>query len=98
MADFDIEAIRAQVRAMEFTRGTPSEVEMWREDVEDSRANLVIEDMTPTPNEDAFFEMMLEEGVSPSLVSQILLRLLDHPDAHRSLPVTPMVAAGLKNR
>jgi hypothetical protein len=26
MADFDIEAIRAQVRAMDFVRGTPAEV------------------------------------------------------------------------
>jgi hypothetical protein len=66
---------------MDFTRGTPAEVAMWREDMAESRANLVIEDMIPTPNEDAFFDMMLDEGVSPPLVSQILLRLLDHPDA-----------------
>jgi len=59
----------------------------------DSRANLVIEDMIPTPNDDAFFAMMLDEGVPPPLVSQILLRLLDHPDADRSLPVTPMESA-----
>ena len=77
----DIEAIRAEVRAMAFVRGTPAEVAMWREDMAESRANLVIEDMIPTPNEDAFFDMMLDEGVSPPLVSQILLRLLDHPDA-----------------
>ena len=48
--------------------------------------------MIPTPNDDAFFAMMLDEGVPPPLVSQILLRLLDHPDADRSLPVTPMEA------
>jgi hypothetical protein len=29
MTDFDIEAIRAEVRAMHFTRGTPAEVAMW---------------------------------------------------------------------
>ncbi len=40
MADFDIEAIRAEVRAMDFTRGTPAEVAMWREDMAESRANL----------------------------------------------------------
>ena len=90
MGDFDIEAIRAEVRAMEFVRGTPAEVAEWREANEDSRANLVIEDMIPTPNEDAFFEMMLDEAVPPPLVSQILLRLVDHPDADRSLPITPM--------
>ena len=92
MSDFDIETIRAQVRAMNFVRGTPAEIAMWHEDMADSRANLVIEDMIPTPNDDAFFEMMLDEGVPPPLVSQILLRLLDHPDADRSLPVMPMEA------
>jgi hypothetical protein len=93
MADFDIEAIRAEVRAMDFTRGTPAEVAMWREDMAESRANLVIEDMIQTPNEDAFFDMLLDEGVSPPLVSQILLRLLDHPDADWSLPITPAATA-----
>jgi hypothetical protein len=92
MSDFDIEAIRHQVRAIGFVRGTPTEVAMWHEDMTDSRANLVIENMIPTPNDDAFFEMMLDEGVPPPLVSQILLRLLDHPDADRSLPVMPMAA------
>ena len=92
MSDFDIETIRRQVRAMDFVRGTPAEVAMWHEDMADSRANLVIEDMIPTPNDDAFFAMMLDEGVPPPLVAQILLRLLDHPDADRSLPVTPMGA------
>ncbi|KPH69247.1 hypothetical protein [Novosphingobium sp. ST904] len=52
MADFDIEAVRAEVRAMDFVRGTPVEVAMWREDMAESRANLVIEDMIPTPNDD----------------------------------------------
>ena len=89
MADFDIEAIRAQILGMDFVRGTPAQVALWREDMAESRANLVIEDMIPTPNEDAFFDMLLDEGASPPLVSQILLRLLDHPDADRALPVTP---------
>lgn len=90
MSDFDIEAIRRQVRAMDFVRGAAVEVAMWREDFAESRANLLIEDMIPTPNEDAFFDMLLDEGVFPPLVSQILLRLLDHPDADRSLPITPI--------
>jgi hypothetical protein len=92
MADFDIEAIRREVRAMDFVRGTSAEIAMWHQDMADARANLVIENMIPTPNDDAFFAMMLDEGVPPPLVSQILLRLLDHPDADRSLPITPMAA------
>ena len=90
MSDFDIEAIRAEVRAMDFMRGTHADIAEWRMAHEDSRHNLVIEDMMPTPNDDAFFAMMLDEGVPPPLVSQILLRLLDHPDADRSLPITPI--------
>ena len=93
MSDFDMEAIRRQVRAMDFVRGTPAEIAMWHEDMADSRANLVIEDMIPTPNDDAFFEMMLVEAVPPPLATQILLRLLDHPDSDRSLPITPVAAA-----
>ncbi|MCU6455980.1 hypothetical protein LPN01_18030 [Sphingomonas sp. A2-49] len=93
MSDFDVEAVRAEVRAMDFVRGTPAEVAMWREDMAESRANLVIEDMIPSPNDDAFFDMLLDKGVSPPLVSQILLRLLNHPDADRSLPITPVAVA-----
>ncbi len=93
MIKFDIEAIRAQVQTMNFTRGTPADIAEWRMAYEDSRHNHVIENMIPTPNEDAFWEMMLDEAVSPPLVSQILLRLLDHPDADRSLSITPMMAA-----
>ena len=77
---------------MVFVRGTPAEVAMWHEDMAESRANLMIENMIPTPNDDAFFEMMLNEGVPPPLISQILLRLLNLPDADQSLPVTPMAA------
>ena len=90
MIDFDVEAIRTEVRAMDYVRGTPGDVAEWRIAYEDSRHNHVIENMIPTPNEDAFWEMMLEEAVSPPLVSQILLRLLDHPDADQSLPITPI--------
>ena len=31
---------------MTFERGTPEQVALWREDVAEARANLVIEDMT----------------------------------------------------
>jgi len=69
----DVEALRVQVRAMDYVRGTPEEVAQWREDNEDSRANLVIENMIPTADEDAMFAMLLNEGVPPSLVPSIIL-------------------------
>ena len=90
MDDFDIEAIRAEIRAMDYVRGAHGDVAGWRLAYEDSRHNYVIENMIPTPNEDALWEMMLDEAVSPPLVSQILLRLLDHPNADRSLQITPL--------
>jgi hypothetical protein len=74
MAMIDVEALRAQVRAMDYVRGTAEEVAQWREDNENSRANLVIEGMTPTPDEDAMFAMLLDEGVPPTLVTRIILR------------------------
>ena len=93
MVDFDIEAIRDQIRAMDFVRGTPAEITEWRMASEDSRHNLVIENMTPTPNEDAFFELMLDEAVPPALATQIMLKLLDHPDVDPTLPVASMASA-----
>ena len=75
MATIDVEAVRAQVRTMDYVRGTPEEVAQWREDNEDSRANLVIEGMTPTPDEDALFAMLLDEGVPPTLVTRIVISL-----------------------
>lgn len=93
MADFDVEAIRAQIRQMDFVRGTPAEADMWREDDADSRANLAIEGMALETDEHALFDMLRDEAVPPPLATQILLRLLDHPDADRSLPITPIAAA-----
>jgi hypothetical protein len=75
MAQIDLEALRERIRQMDFERGSPEQVALWREDVAESRANLVIEDMTPTADEDAMFAMMLDEGVPPSLMSSIILSL-----------------------
>lgn len=77
MIHFDIEAIRAEIRAMDFVRGTPAEVAQWREHDEDSRADLVIEGMIPEPDEDALFKLMMDEAVPPPLVSQIIGKLIN---------------------
>lgn len=90
MIHFDIEAIRAQIRAMDFVRGTPEQVARWREDDEDSRHDLYIEDNPLTPNEGALFDMMLDEAVPPTVATQIVLKLLDHPDADPALPIAPV--------
>jgi hypothetical protein len=75
MAEVDIEHMRGCVRAMHFERGTPAQIALWREDLADARANLSIENMAPTTNEDEMFAMMLTEGVPPSLMPSIILSL-----------------------
>ncbi|EZP70178.1 hypothetical protein BV97_05502 [Novosphingobium resinovorum] len=90
MTRLDVEGIRTQVRALNFTRGTPAEISMWRDDDADSRANLAIEGMALEGDEDALFDMLRDEGVPPPLATRIVLRLLDHPDADPALAITPV--------
>lgn len=75
MAQIDLETLRGRIRQMEFERGSAEQVALWREDVAEAGANLAIEDMTPTADEDAMFAMMLDEGVPPDLMSSIILDL-----------------------
>lgn len=75
MGQIDLETLQWHIRSMDFARGTPEQVALWREDVAESRANLVIEDMTPTANEDEMFALMLDEGVPPALMPSIILDL-----------------------
>lgn len=75
MAQIDLETLRERIRLMDFARGTPEQVALWRDDVAESRANLAIEDITPTVDEDAMFALMLDEGVPPALMPSIILSL-----------------------
>ncbi|PZT91386.1 hypothetical protein [Sphingomonas sp. ABOLH] len=72
----DIDAIRAQIRAMHFERGTSDQIAQWREDDRDSRHNLVIDAMCPEPIEDALFVMLLDEGVPPVLASRLVVDVI----------------------
>ncbi len=75
MIMIDVDALREQIRAADYPRGTPEQVAIWREGNAESRANLVIEDMEPTPDEDAMFAMMLDEGISPDAMVAVILSL-----------------------
>ena len=88
MNRLDVEAIRTQVRALDFTRGTQADAAMWREDDADARANLAIEGMALDADEHALFDMLRAESVPPPLATAILLKLLDHPDANPALAIT----------
>lgn len=93
MTGLNIEAIRAEVRALDYVRGSPTDAAMWREDDEDSRANLAIEGMTLSAEDDALFDMLRDERVPPPLATQILLKLLGHSDADPALAITPAGAS-----
>ena len=93
MTGLNIEAIRAEVRALDYVRGSPADAAMWREDDEDSRANLAIEGMALSAEDDALFDMLRDECVPPPLATQILLKLLGHPDADPALAITPAGAS-----
>lgn len=75
MAQIDLETLRGRIRSMSFERGTPEQIALWREDIAESRANLVIEDMVPTIDDDAMFALMLDEGVPPAIMPSIILGL-----------------------
>lgn len=90
MSGLDVEAVRAEVRALEYVRGTPAELQEWRDADADARHNSVIEGLVFSPSEDALFDMLRDEAVPPELATQIILRLHDHPDADRSLAITPV--------
>ncbi|RSU63255.1 hypothetical protein BRX36_15925 [Sphingomonas sp. S-NIH.Pt1_0416] len=94
MMALDLDAIRAEVRALAYVRGTPAEAAMWREDDADSRANLAIEGMDLDAEDEALFDMLRDEAVPPPLATQIILKLYDHPDADPGLAITPLERAG----
>ena len=89
MTTIDLDMLRSEVRTLDYVRGSPAEDTMWREDDEDARANLAIEGMALTPEDDALFDMLRDERVPPALATQILLKVLGHPDADPALAITP---------
>lgn len=58
MSGLNIDAIRREVRALDYVRGSSAEAAMWREDDEDSRANLAIEGMALDADDHALFDML----------------------------------------
>ncbi|WP_409592772.1 hypothetical protein [Sphingobium sp. SA2] len=71
----DLANLRTHVQAMDYLHGTPDEVAQWHEDMAESRANLAIEGMILSDDEEAMFAMMLDEGLPPALMPSIILTL-----------------------
>ena len=75
MGSVDLIKMRAKIRSMTFERGTPDQIALWRDDLAEARANLVIEGLAPTADDDEMFAMMLDEGVPPRLMPTLILQL-----------------------
>ena len=88
----NIDALRAEVRALDYVPGTAAEAAMWREDDENTRANLAIEGMALDAGDAALFDLLRDEAVPPPLATAIVLRLFGHPDADPTLAITPQAA------
>ena len=75
MGSVDLIEMRTKIRSMTFARGTPDQITLWRDDLAEARANLVIEGLAPTLDDDEMFAMMLEEGVPPRLMPTLILQI-----------------------
>lgn len=80
MKTLDLDAVRDQIRVSNFPRGTLEQLTLWREDLHEARANLAIEELAPTPEDDALFAMMLEEGLSPTAMVEVIRGFYGSPD------------------
>lgn len=78
MSTLDLDALRTGIRTTGYPRGTPDQIMSWRGDLEESGANLAIEGMAPTPEDDALFAMMLDEGLSPTAMVEVIRSLYQH--------------------
>jgi hypothetical protein len=70
----EIEQCRAHLRAMNYTRRTPADVEIWRGNDIDARANNMIEGIESDTRSDALFAMLINEAVPADLAAMMIGR------------------------
>ncbi|RDE04444.1 hypothetical protein [Sphingomonas aracearum] len=80
MTMLDLDDLRQQIRSADYPRGTPEQVALWREDLDESRANLAIEGLDLDAEDEALFAMMLDEGLSPTAMVEVIHGLYRKPD------------------
>src|SRR3546814_10111624 len=85
----NIDAIRREVRALDYARGSTADAALLRDDAADARANPAIEAMAPEPDDCALFAMLREEAVPPHPATAIVLPPLAPPPPPPPLALTP---------
>ena len=80
MTMLDLDDLRQHIRSADYPRGTPEQVVLWRKDLDESRANLAIEGLDLDAEDEALFAMMLEEGLSPTAMVEVIHTLYRQPE------------------
>jgi hypothetical protein len=70
----EIEQCRARLRAMDYIRRTPADVEIWRGNDIDARANNQIEGIESDARSDGLFAMLIDEAVPADLAATLIGR------------------------
>ena len=68
----EIEQCRARLRSMNSTRRTPADVEIWRGNDIEARANNQIEGIESDARSDALFAMLIDEAVPADLAATMI--------------------------
>lgn len=68
----EIEQCRARLRAMNYTRRTPADVEIWRSNDIEGRANNMMENIESDARSDALFAMLINEAVPADLAATVI--------------------------
>lgn len=68
----EIEQCRARLRSMNYTRRTPADVEIWRGNDIEARANNQIEGIESDARSDALFAMLIDEAVPADLAATMI--------------------------
>ena len=70
----EIEQCRARLRAMNYTLRTPADVEIWRGNDIEARANNQIEGIESDARSDGLFAMLIDEAVPADLAATMIGR------------------------
>ena len=81
----EIEQCRAHLRAMNYTRRTTADVEIWRSNDIEARANNMIEGIESDVRSDALFAMLIDEAVPADLAATMIARFHLRNEPHRRL-------------
>src|SRR3546814_19562277 len=86
----NIDAIRREVRVLDYARGSSAEAALWRDDDADARVNHAIEGMAHEPDDCALCDMLREDTVPPPPATASVLKPQGQPVLATQRAITPI--------